>query len=113
MVTNLETFEKRVGNRGSNSVTGLYINKLHTVKEQRVYGSLYDLSYLRCILLGFERNRSVKILSNQITPRRHYTNNNNINRYSLTNLPLFITGFTDAEGSFMIILRKSPRASTG
>ena len=86
-----------------------------TVKEQRVYGSSYDLSYVRCILLGFERNRSVRILSNQITPRRHYTNSNytNINTYSLTNLPLFITGFTDAEGSFMIMLRKSPRASTG
>ena len=115
MVTSLETSEKKMGNRGSNSVTGLYINKLHTVKEQRVYGSSYDLSYLRCILLGFERNRSVKVLSNQITPRRHYTNSNNIHHdtYSLINLPLFITGFTDAEGSFMIILRKSPRASTG
>ena len=115
MVTSLETSEKRVSYRGSKSVIGLYINKLHTVKEQRIYGSWYDLSYLRCILLGFERNRSVKIPSNQITPRRHYTNSNNIysNTYSLIHLPLFITGFTDAEGYFMIILRKSLRASAG
>jgi len=81
-----------------------------TVKEQRVYGSWYDLSYLRCILSGFERNRSVKIPSNQIMPRRFYTTSNNINpkTYSLIILPLFVTGFTDAEGCFTIIARKSP-----
>ena len=114
-VTSLKNYENKVGYRGSKSVTGLYINKLHTVKEQRVYGSWYDLSYLRCILLGFERNRSVKIPSNQITPKRFYTNNNimNSNTYSILNLPLFITGFTDAEGSFMIIARKSSRSSAG
>jgi hypothetical protein len=98
MVTSLKTSEKRVGNRGSKSVTGLSLNKLQTVKEQRVYGSWYDLSYLRCTLLGFKRNRSVKIPSNQIMPIRLYTNSNNINpkTYSLLSLPLFVTGFTDA-----------------
>jgi len=81
-----------------------------TVKEQRVYGSWYDLSYLRCILSGFKRNRSVKIPSNQFMPRRFYTTSNNINpkTYSLITLPLFVTGFTDAEGCFTIIARKSP-----
>jgi len=85
-----------------------------TVKEQRVYGSWYDLSYLRCILSGFERNRSVKIPSNQFMPRRFYTTSNNINpkTYSLIILPWFVTGFTDAEGCFTIIARKSPRSST-
>jgi len=81
-----------------------------TVKEQRVYGSWYDLSYLRCILSGFKRNRSVKIPSNQFMPRRFYTTSNNINpkTYSLIILPWFVTGFTDAEGCFTIIARKSP-----
>ena len=81
-----------------------------TVKEQRVYGSWYDLSYLRCILSGFKRNRSVKIPSNQFMPRRFYTISNNINpkTYSLITLPWFVTGFTDAEGCFTIIARKSP-----
>jgi hypothetical protein len=59
-VTTLEASEKNVGNRGSKSVTVLSLNKTQTVKEQRVYGSWYDLSYLRCTLSGFERNRSVK-----------------------------------------------------
>lgn len=116
-VTSLKTSEKRVGNRGSKSVTGLSLNKLQTVKEQRVYGRCYDLSYLRCTLLGFERNRSVKIPSNQIMLRRLSTNSNNINiktsSMNLLNIPWFVTGFTDAEGCFTIIMRKSPRSSTG
>lgn len=110
MVITLKTSEKRGGNRGSKSVTSLYPNKPQTVNEQRVYGNWYDLSYLRCTLLGFERNRSVKIPSNQIMPRRFYTTTNNINlkTYSLIILPWFVTGFTDAEGCFTIIARKSP-----
>jgi len=116
-VTDFKTSEKRVGYRGSKSVTGLSLNKLETVKEQRVYGSFYDLSYLRCTLLGFERNRLVKIPSNQIMLRRLFTNSNNISTNTTSInfpiLPLFITGFTDAEGCFTIILRKSPRSNTG
>ena len=93
-----------------------------TVKEQRVYASWYDLSYLRCTLLGFERNRSIKNPSNQIMPiqlyttsKRFYTNSNNLNpnTSSVIILPWFVTGFTDAEGCFTIIARKSPRSNTG
>jgi hypothetical protein len=39
MVTSHKMIEKEMGNRGSKSVTVLYINKTQTVKEQRVYGS--------------------------------------------------------------------------
>ena len=111
----MEASEKNMGNRGSKSVTVLSLNKTQTVKEQRVYGSWYDLSYLRCILSGFERNRSVKIPFNQFMQRRFYTISNNINpnTCSLIILSLFMTGFTDAEGCFTIIARKSPRSSTG
>lgn len=57
MVTSHKMIEKEMGNRGSKSDTGLLLYKPQTVKEQRVYASWYDLSYLRCTLLGFERNR--------------------------------------------------------
>jgi len=115
MVTTLKTSENKGGNRGSKPVTSLYLNKPQTVKEQRVYGSWYGLSYLRYTLLGFERNRLVKIPSNQIMPRRFYITSNNINPKtdSLIILPWFVTGFTDAEGCFTIIARKSPRSNTG
>jgi hypothetical protein len=48
-------------NRGSKSVLK------NTVKEQRVDGSWYkNLLYLRCTLMGFERNYQIKILSKQL-----------------------------------------------
>lgn len=114
-VTSHKIIEREMGNRGSKSVTGLSLYNLQTVKEQRVYASWYDLSYLRCTLLGFERNRSIKSPSNQIMPTRLYTNshNTNTNTSSILILPWFVTGFTDAEGSFMVIARKSPRSITG
>jgi hypothetical protein len=114
MVTSHKMIKKEMGNRGSKSVTGYnYINQ--TVKEQRVYASWYDLSYLRCTLLGLERNRSIKNPSNQIMPKRLYTNSPNIypNTSSILILPWFVTGFTNAEGCFTIIARKSPRNKTG
>lgn len=85
------------------------------IKEQRVYGNWYDLSYLRCTLLGFERNRLIKNPSNQIMPTRFYTNshNTNPNTSSIVIFPLFVTGFTDAEGCFMVIARKKPRSNLG
>lgn len=48
--------------------------------------------------------------------RRLYTNNNintNISSINFLTSPLFVTGFTDAEGCFTIILRKSARSYTG
>ena len=115
MVTSLKNSEKRGGNRGSKSVTDLYLNKPQTVKEQRVNGSWCGLPYLRCTLLGYESNRSVKIPSNQVMLKRFYTNNNKIDfkNISLYSQPWFVTGFTDAEGCFTLIARKSPRSSTG
>jgi len=114
-VTSLKTSEKRVGYRGSNLVTSLSLNKPQTIKEQRVYGNWHGAKSpcLRCTLLDFERNRLVKIPSNQIMQRRFYTNSNNLNAYSLLSLPWFVTGFTDAEGCFTIIARKSTKSRTG
>ena len=65
--------EKKIDNRGSKSITGLYNGyKSAIVKEQRVGGSWYNI-YLRCTLSGFEINYQVKILSNQINKLRSYT----------------------------------------
>jgi len=113
MVTSLKASEKNVGNRGSKSVI---FNNI-AVKEQRVYGSWCGkLSHLRFTLMGLERDYQVKIPSNQIIQRRLYSTTelafndyNNIEKFPQLNEPWFITGFTDAEGCFLILIRKSPR----
>ena len=70
MVTSQKASEKNVDNRGSKSTV---LNAV--VKEQRVYGSWYGnpLPYLRCTLMGFERNYPVKALSTLIIQRRLYS----------------------------------------
>jgi len=138
MVTSLEASEKNVGNRESKSVRSTDFknnNKLLfsksvllkniTVKEQRVDGSLSIKSYLmdlRCTLTGFERNYQSKNHSNLIIQRRLYHKgckvfeDNNLtvkNKHIQLNEPWFISGFTDAEGCFLIIVRKSPTRKLG
>nr|YP_009262041.1 LAGLIDADG endonuclease [Chrysoporthe austroafricana]AMX22116.1 LAGLIDADG endonuclease [Chrysoporthe austroafricana] len=87
------------------------------VKEQRVDGSWCNnnLLRLRCILMGFERNYQVKILSNQINNLRRYTSittHKPTNTSSIFN-PWFITGFSDAECSFSILIQANSKYSTG
>ena len=61
--------------------------------------------YLRCTLMGFERNYQIRILSKGLhkTEGRFYSTSdntgNNIN-------PWFLTGFIDGEGCFRISLIK-------
>ena len=111
MVTSRKASEKNVGNRGSKSVIFKSINII--VKEQRVNGSYFGYnSKLRCTLMGGESRYQVKIPSNQIIQRRFYS----IEPYlELTQLiePWFITGFTDAEGCFLVIIRKSKKNKLG
>ena len=115
MVTSLKASEKNVGYRGSKSVV---CNNI-TVKEQRVYGSWCgtNLPHLRCTLTGFERNYQVKIPSYQIIQRRLYSTesdfNQNIEKLPQLNEPWFISGFVDAEGCFLILIRKSPKNRLG
>jgi hypothetical protein len=57
--------ERKMEYRGSKSAT-------MAVKEQRVDGSLslkVQLRGIKCILMGFERNYQIRILSNQINLR--------------------------------------------
>jgi LAGLIDADG DNA endonuclease family protein len=90
-------------NRGSKSA-------ILAVKEQRVDGSWLLKNWvewirsLRCILMGFERNYQVKVLTNQLLYKFYSTlNNQKLN-------PWFITGFTDAEGSFIISIYRDAKS---
>jgi hypothetical protein len=90
--------ENEMGYRGSKSK---FVTQPNFVKEQRVDGSWSIANsnhmLLRCTLMGFERNYQIKIPANQLNNRSFSTlsTQNTINSW-------FITGFTDAEASFII-----------
>ncbi len=96
--------EREMDNCGSKSA-------ILAVKEQRVDGSWLlkktaeGKRSLRCTLMGFERNYQVKVLTNQLSNKFYSTilNNQKLN-------PWFITGFSDAEGSFIISMYKNEKS---
>jgi len=116
-VISYEINEKKMGNRGSKSDF-----KSTSVKEQRVDGSWYRRSnimhlnkgkaytailrpmYLRCTLMGYESCYQIKIPSKQLNVKKFSTLNYPSNLSNVS--PWFVSGFTDAEGSFQINLRK-------
>lgn len=117
--------ETEMGNRGSKS-SALGIDSV-TVKEQRVYGNwCKGFRHLRCTLTGFERsgllgpflrqtlgNYQIGIPSNQINKLRSYTSfitHKPIHEFTLN--PWFITGFSDAEGSFSILIQPNNKYIT-
>ena len=100
--------ENEMGYRGSKSNKG---NSLF-VKEQRVDGSYIKKLMLRCTLTGFERSYQIKILSNQI---RTYSANNSISqkqKFIGSIDPWFLTGFSDAEGTFSILIQHNKNYAT-
>ena len=113
----MKASERNVGYRGSKSVIGESI----TVKEQRVNGSWCGCGsdpYLRCTLKGFERNYQNKILTTQLVNKRSYSTSfindvRNSNNQGLIIDPNFLTGFTDAEGSFVLSITKSNTVRSG
>ena len=100
-----------MGNRGSKSG----ISQGIAVKEQRVndsyIGTLLNSPMLRYTLKGFKKNYQVRNPSNYLNSLRQYSTviskvaNSQIGGYSLK--PYFVTGFTDAEGSFIVRIRKT------
>jgi len=129
MVISHRMSENEMGYRGSKSKWSLNRptnHKLHFVKEQRVDGGLYLINkYIRCTLMGFERNYQIKIPSNQIRTFISFCSINNncfepdiylkeiseVNNFSRNKLnKWFITGFSDAESSFMILVQ--PRSDS-
>nr|YP_009517164.1 LAGLIDADG homing endonuclease [Blastosporella zonata]YP_009517209.1 LAGLIDADG homing endonuclease [Blastosporella zonata]AYE93084.1 LAGLIDADG homing endonuclease [Blastosporella zonata]AYE93085.1 LAGLIDADG homing endonuclease [Blastosporella zonata] len=106
-VTSYMMMETEMGYRGSKSkfVTPYF------VKEQRVDGSYCIANskmQLRCTLMGFERNYQIKIPTNQL-------NNRSFSTLSTQNTidPWFITGFSDAEASFIISIYRDDKSKTG
>jgi hypothetical protein len=76
------------------------------------------LSHLRCTLMGFERNYHNKILTTQLVNKRSYstslTNDGRAdNNQDLIIDPHFLTGFADAEGSFVLSITKSNNVKSG
>lgn len=105
-VTILKMIEREMDNCGSKLT-------YKVIKEQRVDGNWYGVKpNLRCTLTDFERNYQVKVLSNQINNKYYSTTAcSNIDGNSLD--PWFITGFCDAEASFMILILREPKNKTG
>lgn len=109
--------ENKMGNRGSKSG----ISQGIAVKEQRVndsyIGTLLNSPMLRYTLKGFKKNYQVRNPSNYLNSLRQYSTviskvaNSQIGGYSLK--PYFVTGFTDAEGSFIVRIRQNPKAKAG
>ena len=99
--------ENEMGNRGSKSD---FISNLRAVKEQRVDGSWYiKPMYLRCTLMGFKRNYPIKIPSKQLNNKFSTLKPLNINKLN----PWFVTGITDAEGMFTIMVDKNNKRTLG
>jgi hypothetical protein len=104
IVISQNMIEREMDNRGSKSA-------ILAVKEQRIDGSWLlknwaeGIRSLRYILMGFERNYQVKVLTNQLWNKFYST----LNDQKLN--PWFITGFADAEGSFIISIYKDIKKS--
>jgi hypothetical protein len=82
------------------------------IKEQRVDGSCINKLMIRYTLKGFERSSQIRISSNQINQIRLYSTVSGYEVKAQKELdllnPYFVTGFTDAEGTFMVRIRKHP-----
>ena len=106
MVTSRKMNENEMEYRGSKSVS-----ITEAVKEQRVDGSWSIKAkskkmLLRCTLMGFERNYQIKIPSKQLN---HFSTLHSDNRLN----PWFVTGLSDSEGTFTIIIDKNQKRKLG
>lgn len=116
IVTSQEMIERKMDNRGSKS----NISSNIFVKEQRVDGSciISRNIMLKCTLMGFERNYQNKILTTLLVnnKKNYSTSSINDSRGGNTNLildPNFLTGFADAESSFVLSITKSDNVKSG
>lgn len=94
--------ESEMDNRVSKSV--------YTVKEQRVYGCYcllfvfitMSIRQLRCTLMVYESRYQTGIPSNTLLT----FSCSDLHKCTMGLRPFFVTGFADAEGSFMVKLQK-------
>jgi len=104
-VTSQKICENKMSYRGSKST----VVKNTVEKEQRVDGSYINNLVLRSTLMGSVSSYPIRILSNQINKLRHYSTNSDSKLHDYILNPHFITGFADAESSFMILILKDRR----
>jgi len=83
------------------------------VKAQRSDGSRLLKNNLRCGLLVYENNYITKILSNRYLTNWTFSINPNSDQSNNYDINWTITGLTDAEGAFMIKIRKLSSLRTG
>ena len=93
------------------------VSKYIVVKEQRVNGSWWgiNLSDLRYTLTNFERSYQNKIRTTQLIKKINYStiNYGSKNSSDLIIDPYFLTGFSDAESSFVLSITKSNNVKSG
>jgi len=110
--------ETEMGNRGSKSeILQTQSPKRVSVKEQRVDGSWFlaqQARNLRCTLMGFERSYQINYPSKQFKfysstlPAYAAQSDKNVQLK-----PYWVTGFTDAEGAFTIVIDKVKKRKLG
>jgi len=112
MVTSHKMSENEMGYRGSKSeIRNPSPNRI-SVKEQRVDGSWFlakKARSLRCTLMGFERSYQINNPSKQF--KIYYSTLNSDLNVQLN--PYWVTGFTDAEGTFTIVIDKNNKRKLG
>ena len=107
--------ENEMGYRGSKSEFTKQDTQskiVNFVKEQRVDGSCFGRRpKLRYTLMGGESRYQLKIPSNQINIKNYYCSNSYSNPTLATPSlnPYFVTGFSDAEASFIILILKEQK----
>jgi LAGLIDADG endonuclease len=103
--------ETEMGNRGSKSeILQTHSPKRVSVKEQRVDGSCFGITpKLRCTLMGGASYYQINDPSKQF--KFYFSTLQSDKNVQLK--PYWVTGFTDAEGTFTIVIDKVPKRKLG
>jgi hypothetical protein len=114
MVTSHKMNENEMGYRGSKSKCNFNNKPIQNknynfVKEQRVDGSWFKKKNLRCTLMGFEINYQIRILAKQLLNRSRKFSSLNFTAQQSSINSWFLTGFADAESSFMITITQNDK----
>jgi LAGLIDADG endonuclease len=119
MVISHKMSENEMGYRGSKSENRNPSPNRISVKEQRVDGSWFLAPLargLRCTLMGFERSYQINNPSKQsklyFSTLLHSPKWHGLDRNAELN-PYWLTGFTDAEGTFTVVIDKITKRKLG
>jgi hypothetical protein len=104
--------ETEMGYRGSKSENRHPSPNRFSVKEQRVDGSWFlapQALNLRCTLMGFERSYQI----NNPSKQSKFNFSTLCSDQNVQLNPYWVTGFTDAEGTFTVVIDKFPKRTLG